>query len=344
MYFNLKEYLIKYPRKFYYAFLGGRGTGKSFDIKDNIFQDFLRTGEQAVILRRYVKQVDDIKYNYLDDLLKVKYPEEIENIEYKHDAIYYKGKPFIFFLGLNQKGGKKASSYPYVTKVVYEEFTPQAGEKYLSQEYQRLETLLITLDRFEDRITCFLLGNFTTAYNPVFQAMKLYPPIDFSVKENPLMMIAKFPTSEELSNKQTNTRLGQVTKQSGTWAYNIGNENLSNEMFNVIPKKEFFKTKEVQGDKFNPILTCKIEDNKYLRLWEGENAILYVDITNKSSHIKCFYDFEYQNEENVHISMVQNNTLDIFSFLYKQGRVFFSNIEAKTFATQIFTFFDPINI
>lgn len=342
MYFNLREYLEKYPNKFYYAFLGGRGTGKSFDIKDNIFKDFIEKGEQAIILRRYVNQIDDIKENYLDDLLKVKYPEEIDNIEYKNDSVLYKGKPFIFFMGLNKKGAKKASAFPYVTKVIYEEFTPQAGETYLKDEYKRLEALLITMDRFEDRITCFLLGNFTTSYNPVFQAMKLYPPLNFGAKENSDMVIVKFPTSEELATKQTNTRLGRVTKRSGTWSYNIGNENLSNEMFNVINKKEFFKITNEKKDRFDPVITCKIEDKKYLRLWQGTNYKLFVDITNKPSHLQCFYDFDNQDENNIHISMVEHITLDTFSYLLKQGRVFFSTIEAKTLALQIFTFNDPI--
>lgn len=342
MYFELEPYLQKYPNKFYYAFLGGRGTGKSYNLKKHIFEDFLNKGEQAIILRRYVNQLDDIKENYLDDLILQEYPDFMGDISYKHEAVYYKNKPFIFFMGLNRKGVMKAGAFPKVTKIVYEEFTPQAGERYLSKEYQRLETLAITVDRFQDRVTCFLLGNTTTTYNPVFQAMKCYPPLDFSVKQNNEIMIARFPTDESLAEKQTNSRLGRVTQRSGTYNYNIQNENLSNEMFNVIPKKEFFKINEVKNDVFNPVITCKIDDNKYVRLWQGKSNILFVDITNKPSNIQCFYDFDFQNKNNIHISMVDHPVMDIFTFLYKQGRVFFSNIEAKTFGVQIFTFNNPI--
>lgn len=342
MFFELEPYLKKYPNKFYYAFLGGRGTGKSYNLKKHIFRDFLEKGEQAVVVRRYVNQLDDIKENYMDDLILQEFPEFMNDISYKHDAVYYKNEPFIFFMGLNRKGVMKAGAFPKVTKIVFEEFTPQAGEKYLSKEYQRLETLAITIDRFQDRVTCFLLGNTTTTYNPVFQAMKCYPPLDFSVKQNNEIMIARFPTDEDLAEKQTKSRLGRVTQRSGTYNYNIQNENLSNEMFNVIPKKEFFKIKEVTKDTFNPVITCKIDENKYLRLWQGTTNILFVDITNKPSNIQCFYDFDYQNKDNIHISMVDHPVMDVFTFLYKQGRVFFSNIEAKTFAIQIFTFNDPI--
>lgn len=342
MYFKLKPYLEKYPNKFYYTFLGGRGTGKSFDIKDNIFRDYLENGEQAVVLRRYVNQLDDIKNNYMDDVLMEKYPDFMQDITYKHDAVYYKDEPFIYFMGLNRKGVMKAGAYPKVTKIVYEEFTPQAGERYLSKEYQRLETLAITIDRFQDRVTCFLLGNTTTTYNPVFQAMKCYPPLDYGVKQNSEILIARFPTDEDLAEKQTNSRLGRVTKKSGSYAYNIQNENLSNEMFNIIPKKEFFKIPEVKKDTFNPVITCQIDIDKYIRLWQGNSNILYVDVTNKPSNIQCFYDYDFQNKNNVHISMVEHPVLDIFSFLYKQGRVFFSNVEAKTFSTQIFTFNNPL--
>ena len=87
MYFKLKPYLEKYPNKFYYAFLGGRGTGKSFDIKDNIFRDYLENGEQAVVLRRYVNQLDDIKNNYMDDVLMEKYPDFMQDINYKKDVV-----------------------------------------------------------------------------------------------------------------------------------------------------------------------------------------------------------------------------------------------------------------
>lgn len=342
MYFELEPYLKKYPNRFYYAFLGGRGTGKSFNIKEHILLDFINNKEQAVVLRRYVNQLDDINTNYMDDVILEKYPEYINDIAYKDNKVLYKGEPFIYFMGLNRKGVMKAGAYPKVTKLVYEEFTPQAGENYLSSEYQRLETLAITVDRFQDRVTCFLLGNLTTTYNPVFQAMKCYPPLDFSVKANDLIMIAKFETDEDLAVKQTKSRLGKVTQKSGTWGYNIGNENLSNELFNVINRKEFFNIKEVKEDTFNPVITCKIDNNKFLRLWTSKNNIYYVDITNKSSHIKCFYDYDFQEKDNVHISMVDHQSLDMFTYLFNQGRVFFSNIEAKTLAMQIFTFFNPI--
>lgn len=67
MFFDLRKY---YKMGYLYNFfIGARGCGKTFSIKETTTDDFLETGEQFVYARRYDKEIENKKLKtFYDDL------------------------------------------------------------------------------------------------------------------------------------------------------------------------------------------------------------------------------------------------------------------------------------
>ena len=71
MFFDIRKY---YKMGYLYNFfIGARGCGKTFSIKETTTDDFLATGEQFVYARRYDKEIENKKLqSFYDDLWKEK--------------------------------------------------------------------------------------------------------------------------------------------------------------------------------------------------------------------------------------------------------------------------------
>ena len=80
---------------------------------------------------------------------------------------FINGEPFCLFTGLNGNSLAKGSSFPNVYYIIYEEVMPEPGEKIIKDEYKKLESIIVTVDRFEDRIEVICVGNNTSYYNPI---------------------------------------------------------------------------------------------------------------------------------------------------------------------------------
>lgn len=325
-YFEIEEIIKKYPDKLFYCVIGARGCGKSYSTKRKIIKDFLRDGSQAMVFRRYKNQVDDMCDNYFNDIII----NEFNNYEFelKGNIMFIDGEEFCYFVGLNGNNVVKGVSLPKVKNVIYEEFMPEPSEKILNNEYKKIESILYTLDRAEDRITVICIGNNTSYYNPLFDTLKQYPPSKAGrVSVSELMVIYNLETPPNFKEKVTKSKIGKLSILSGTSAYNIDNKNISNDTFNVVNKKELWDI-----NKLIPLFTIRIDYDKIIKVWlcnSNSTQYYYIDNNSKGNYKEYYLDREFQNSNNTHISLLDFITMRKINFYLKIGGVFYNSAETK---------------
>lgn len=329
MFFNIKD--VNPESKLITCVIGARGTGKSYSVKEMIVDDYLLNGNQAIIIRRYKNQSDSIKKNYFEDVMKYKYPD----LEYKTrgDEGLLEGNPFVFFTALNGNSMAKGSSFPSVKWIIYEEFMPEEGERFIKDEYAKLESLLITVDRNQDRVRLICVGNNTTYYNPIFETLKIFPkPVikgDNRIKivQKDLIQVISLPPNEEFVEHVKNTMMGKLTIMSGSFSYNTGNELTTNDLFNVCNKSDLPGYANLK-----PLFTVRIDKEKVIKVWKNSTdggGYLWIDNHFKGNTEEYFTDYEYQTKDNKHISLYGKYNMDTIKLYYNLGRVYFKNGEVK---------------
>lgn len=335
-YFEIKDFIEEYPEQLIHCVIGARGVGKSYSTKRLIIQEFLDYGKQSLIFRRYKNQAESMQTDYFNDILEKEFPDI--DYELKGNIGFINGEPFCKFNGLNGNSVAKGSSFPNVYYIIYEEIMPEPGEKIIKDEYKKLESAIVTVDRYEDRIRIICVGNNTSYYNPIFDTLKLYPSPKANKKvSNKLMAIYTLETPQEFKDYALSSKVGQLTVMSGTSRYNIDNENLSNDRFNVCSKKELWEI-----DKLKPVFKIRVDKDKVIKIWKCENDTMYyywVDNHNKGECDEYFIDPDYQTNDNKHITLCNKGLINRINFNNKVGAVFFNNAETKFYFNQIGLFF-----
>lgn len=337
-YFEIKDLLKKYPNKLIYTVISARGYGKSYSIKRKFIEDFLEKGYQCIILRRYKVQVEEMMLTYFNDVLKKEEKFKKLKVVRKNNEVFINGDLFCTFLALNSSAVGRGSAYPLVHNIMYEEIMPEPGERVIKNEYKKLESFIVTVDRFENRVTLFCVGNNTGYYSPLFDSLKLYPTVKKEgYTQNESMVIMKAQSNNEFKEQVYNTRVGKLTKLSGTSKYNIENENISNDRFNVVSKKLLKET-----NKLKPIFSVRVDKDKIIKIWkcEGNNYEYYWIDNNSSQNVdEFFFDYEYQNNNNKHITLLNKYLIDKIELYNKIGNVYFNNPETKYYFNQIKLFY-----
>lgn len=337
-YFEITDLIEEYPDKMIYAVIGARGVGKSYSSKRMIIKDFLEDGKQALIYRRYSGQKDSMKKTYFNDIIKKEFPE----LEYKlvGDVGYIDDKPFCMFKALNSNDSAKGGAFPDVYTIIYEEIMPEPNESILKDEYAILESALTTADRYEDRIKIIAVGNNTSYYNPIFESLQAYPsPKPDSVVCKGEIVIKNLETPEEYVESVNDTRLARLQKQSGSYDYNVGNQNTTNDRENCGSKKEL---QLPATHKLQQMFSVRVGKTKVITVWRCEleegYAYYYVDNNSKVKVKEYFYDPDLQTDSNEHISLCKDSDVYFLSYASKIGTVYWNTPETKYFFNTTFKF------
>lgn len=209
-----------------------RGGGKSFWFKRYCVDNFLKTGQKFIYMRRYQTDIEKALANkegsFWNDLIKEGY---FLNHDVKEDmnGFYIDGKQCGYYIALSSAVSRKSISYKDVSIVVYEEFLLAKGKvRPLKNEPQELLDFLNTVDRYEDRVTCFCLANTIDYANEYFQYFNIFPKIgdEFTMKKQVLVQVWENFAFEEYAKK---SRLGELISGTDYGDYAIGSKFLMND-------------------------------------------------------------------------------------------------------------------
>ena len=156
-----KNQLLSYNCLFNFV-TGARGIGKTYQFKTWAISDFIRTGSTCWWIMRYQTEIDTIIKDgrFFADVLD-RYPDHVFKID---GSVGYIGEgtdpkntvwvPFITFKALSESA-IKAISDPHCNKMVFDEFIPIPGVRYLKK---RLSGFWNCILLFPEEETCGLFS------------------------------------------------------------------------------------------------------------------------------------------------------------------------------------------
>lgn len=167
----------------YYIIFGERSNGKSYAVDKYIIDNFFLKGEQFGFIKRYE---EDIKSKYMSEVFN--HLEEYILEEYNHRIKFYRGqwlvyedgtegkisdcKVFGYAFSLANVNRTKATSYPLITTLLFEEFM-SIDCRYLDDEINLLLNLVSTVGRQRTNLKIFMLANAISKYSPYSSALNI---------------------------------------------------------------------------------------------------------------------------------------------------------------------------
>ena len=193
-YFDMKPILKKYPDCQWYLIFGERSNGKTFSMKSIILDNFLSTGKQGAVIRRYDEDWKG-KTNggtFWDDMLY--HPDSGNIIEKKskgkYNAVIWEGRqwllcnkdengeilekasaPIAYAMCLTREENYKGKSFPNVTSIFFDEFMTRGY--YLQDEFLLLTSICSSIIRLRTDVKIYMCANTITTYCPYFVEMGL---------------------------------------------------------------------------------------------------------------------------------------------------------------------------
>lgn len=237
MFFDIRKY---YKMGYLYNFfIGARGCGKTFSIKETTTDDFLATGEQFVYARRYDKEIENKNLKtFYDDLWKEK-RDKYKDVEFeiKNQTAFINGMPAGYFKcvsrGIVDKG---INSYTDVTKIFLDEFIlGKSNYRYLPNEPEMFEDLIENVARLRE-VPIYAFSNNVTQVNPYF----LFYNIRFTPNSPRIFkhgdIYAENLNMSEYSAYKANTRRGRVLQGTQYFDYAFENSARMDDATNIRRK------------------------------------------------------------------------------------------------------------
>lgn len=174
--------ILKYDVQYYMIF-GERSNGKSYAVDKYIIDKFFLEGEQFAFVKRFE---DDIKSKYMSEVFTPLEPYILETYGYR--IKFYRGcwlayedgtegkladcKTFGYAFSLNNVNRTKATSYPNVTTILFEEFM-SIDCSYLPDELNLFLNLISTIARYRHNVKIFMLANAISKFSPYSSALNV---------------------------------------------------------------------------------------------------------------------------------------------------------------------------
>jgi hypothetical protein len=308
--------------------ISGRGGGKTYGFKKMAIRDYLKTGEQFIYLRRYETELRT-KYNFFE-----KIEPEFPGYEFKINGEFgyirtkdsdEKWDIICYFIPLSTAGTKyKGGDYPRVSKICFDEFIIKEGMvRYIKDEPFLLKEFYSTVDRDEDRVQVFCLGNNISLINPYFTHfnVSINPELRFNQDKTKTIVIEMFENAEITSNKKQ-TRFGMTCDGTDYGRYSIDNESYSD--------RDDFITPRPSGKSIF-LLSFKVGMHE-LGVWQNEeNSMLYVDrnFDDNSKNRYVLTREDHTQDTMVIKRLTANPTAYRIKKAADKGLVFYNNIETK---------------
>lgn len=201
---------------------GARSTGKTYYYKRRAIRRWLKQGSTTTYMRRYDEQIKALlrKRSFVSDLLA---NGEFPDVEIRQNGrlieVRKPGaknfKPAIYFTPLSAYENEKSGFDAKTDTLIYDEFIKESRKvPYLDNEASALMNFWETLDRREDRVRIFMLGNAADLINPFFLEWRITirPGMPrFTKWQNGNIILEYAETSEAFDVRSRESNIGRVT-------------------------------------------------------------------------------------------------------------------------------------
>lgn len=163
--------ILPYQRTFNFI-NGPRSIGKTYSLLKWLIKQALKGKEFVYVVRTQDEKKDMVLEFALKKVLQNEYPSL--ECGFSSSACMFESRTLAHCLALTEAIKVKKRSFPNVHYMVFDEYTIEKGTgRYINgfQEPELFINLYDTIDRRENRVKCFFMGNNTSYYNPYH----LYP-------------------------------------------------------------------------------------------------------------------------------------------------------------------------
>lgn len=341
-FYSLKKILSK--KAHYNMIIGERTNGKTYAVLEHILKEYVNTGNQGAIIRRFQEDFRGKNgQSMFDGLVNNNVIAKITNYDWT-DVYYYGGKwwlckyeddkrvnskePFCYAFALTNMEHDKSTSYPKIKNVLFDEFLTR--KFYLVDEFMVFMNVLSTIIRLDDDVKIFMCGNTVNKHSPYFEEMGLINishmkqgDIDlYEYGESGLRVAVEFSDSiakEKPSNTYfafNNPKLSMITGQGSIWELDI---------YPHLPKK--YNNNDVKLV-FYVVFGESIIQGNIIKL--GLDSFIYfhmktTEIKKKNKNI--VFDLKPHHERHYHISLISSNNkiTNLISSYFKTKKVFYQN-------------------
>lgn len=300
--------------------LSNRGGGKTFHFTRWAIDDFKKNKKQCVWVRRYQTEIDEMLTNgKFFDAVREYYPNDELTIEGNLGLI--NGAVAIYFIALSTSRQLKSNNYPFVNKIIFDEFIIDKGRvTYLKSEVEVFLDLYETVARTRDNVRAVLLANSITIVNPYFLFWNIKPDTEkrFTVKGQ--VCVELFTDSDFIAMKQK-TRFGQLVKDTRYAAYAIENKWLLDT--DTFVEEKTPNSRFVMALKYNGIFYGFWVDYKV--------GLIYVNRQYDPSSF-CLYCLQKDDHEaNLLLikSISQSKRMEKIIYAFRNGLIRFSDMQVK---------------
>lgn len=310
--------------------LSNRGGGKTYDCTKWSIDDYKRRKAQTVWVRRYQTEIDEMLLNgKFFDAVRECYPDDELTIDGNTGLI--NGEVFVYFIALSTSRQLKSNNYPFVNKIIFDEFIIDKGRiSYLKSEVEVFLDLFETVARTRDNVRAVLLANSVTIVNPYFLFWNIKPNVHkrFTVKGQ---VCVELFTDADFVEMKKKTKFGQLIKGTRYSDYAIDNKYLlDNEMFveEKPPHAEFSLALKYNGIVYG--------------FWSDfRQGLIYVNRQYDPSSYFQYALTREDHEANLLLikSLNESKRIKRIVYAFQNGLLRFSDMQVKNQCYEIFGYF-----
>ena len=300
--------------------LSNRGGGKTFHFTRWGIDDFKKTGNQCVWVRRYQTEIDEMLLNgKFFDAVREYYPGDELTINGNLGMV--NGEVAFYFIALSTSRQLKSNNYPNVNKIIFDEFIIDKGRvQYLKSEVEVFLDLYETVSRLRDNVRAVLLANSVTIVNPYFLFWNIKPDTRKRFTVQGQVCVELFTDADFIAAKKK-TRFGQLVSGTRYADYAIENQwLLDNETF--IAEKTA-KAEFMLGMKYNGIM---------YGFWaDYHEGLIYVNKQYDPSSYALYCLTRDDHDTNLLLikSLNENKRVQRIVFAFRNGLLRFQDMQIK---------------
>ena len=232
--------------------IGGRGIGKTFSAKRYCIEDFLKTGNQFMWVRRTSAQIEPSRIfgdivDYIPNTISYKVGDTGQLT-----TIYIDDKLAGFMASVSTGYNLKSQSFPKVNKIIYDEFLKTENERRIKNEPFLFLEMVESVIRLKPDLKILLLANSTNLNNDYFSYFQIVLDDIIEnhnlIKINQSLAVLKLADNEDYINKKLNTPFGKLIQNTPYYDYAVKNDwntGFTNRMYidetlNRYPSKDDF--------------------------------------------------------------------------------------------------------
>lgn len=305
--------------------VGNRGAGKTYWSKEWAIKDFLKNGSQFIYVRRYKEEFNKgKKEKFFDDIVD-KFPDH--EFKVKGYTAFIDKKPCGQFMALSTSKIEKSTSFPFVNKIIFDEFILDKGfYHYVPDEVTNFLELYETVARTRDNVRVFFLSNAISVTNPYFLYWKITPNMKTRFTKPVNDMLVELVQNKEFIDFKSQTRFGKLISGTLYGQYAIENKFLRD-------NKDFLGKKTGKSKHY---FTLKY-NNKMYGVWVDETVGCYFVSEDIDNFCKLIYSITLTDHtpNTMLLKGGKSRVLKDFMENYKLGNVYFESMNVKNVVYEI---------